>query len=470
LIPAFYFWESDSHFIIDQIPGTIVIFSTCFVLTLVSGIVFEIIGKRSDFTDKEGFAVVSAGWLAVAFFAALPFFLAGSVPTFTDAYFESMSAVTTTGATVLSYPLEDHYQSILFWRAFLQWLGGMGIIVLSVALLTRLTRGGRRLIEAEAPGPSLYKLKPTIMQTAKLLWLVYVFFTIAEIIALVIVGVPFYESIYHSFTTMSTGGFSPHTASVGYYSVIVHWVIIIFMIIAGANFTLHYQAIHGKAGEYLKDPEFRFYLMMIFGAGLLVFLSQLTNGYASGDAVTTSAFQTVSLMTSTGFTTANYDAWPEFSSFMLLLVMFIGGSAASTGGGMKQVRILLMLKMLKKKLRQLLNPREVVHVRLGSTVVPDQDLHTITMFFFAYILIFIISTGAMLAMGLDMISGASASASCLGNVGPALGTVGPDFSYGALPQAAKIWLIACMWLGRLEIFAALILFIPTAYKREAFLR
>ena len=470
VIPALYFWESGSEFIFTQIPGTIIIFILCFIITLICGIVMEIAGKREDFTDKEGFAIVSAGWLVVAFFASLPFLFAGSVSSFTDAYFEAMSGITTTGATILSYPLEDHYQSVLFWRALLQWLGGMGIIVLSVALLTRLTRGGRRLIEAEAPGPSLHKLKPTIMQTAKLLWLVYLFFTMAEIIALVVVGVPFYESVYHAFTTMSTGGFSPHTASVGHYSVLVHWVIIVFMIIAGTNFTLHYHAIHGKGREYLKDPEFKFYMVMIFFAGLFIFLSQVTSGYESGNSVHTSAFQTVSIMTSTGYTTANYDAWPEFSRFVLLLVMFVGGCAASTGGGMKQVRVLLMLKMLKKKLRQLLNPLEVVHVRLGNTVISDQDLHTITMFFFSYILIFIISTGAMLALGLDMISGASASASCLGNVGPALGTVGPDFSYAALPKLAKIWLIACMWLGRLEIFAAIILFIPTAYKREAFLR
>lgn len=470
VIPALYFWESETTILFVPIPSTAIVFIFCFFLSLATSFFFGLMGSKEDFTDREGFAIVSLGWLAVAFFASLPFLVSGSVPSFTDAYFESMSGLTTTGATVLSYPLEGHLQSVLFWRALLQWLGGMGIIVLSVAVLTRLTQGGTRLIEAEAPGPSLHKLKPTIMQTAKLLWLVYVFFTIAEIIALMVVGVPFYESIYHAFTTMSTGGFSVHTDSIAHYSIVVHWVIIVFMIIAGTNFTLHYYGLHGKRREYLKDPEFRFYLGLIGIAGLLIFLNQLGNGYAGGEAVTTSTFQTVSIMTTTGYTTANYDAWPSFSRFLLVLLMFVGGCAASTAGAMKQVRLLLMLKMLKKKLKQLLNPHAVVHVRLGKAVVSDQDLHTVTMFFFAYILIFIISTGAMLAMGLDMITGASAAASCLGNVGPALGAVGPNYSYAAFPGLAKVWLIACMWLGRLEIFTALILFVPTAYKKEAFLK
>ncbi len=470
IIPALYFWELESEFYFVSFPTAAVVFLFCFSVSMAAGFLLEVIGSKEDFTDKEGFAIVSGGWLVVAFFASLPFIITESVPTFTDAYFEAMSGLTTTGATILSYPLEDHIQSVLFWRALLQWLGGMGIIVLSVAVLTRLTQGGRRLIEAEAPGPSLHKLKPTIMQTAKLLWLVYVFFTMAEIIALVVVGVPFYEALYHAFTTMSTGGFSIHTNSIGHYSVVVHWIIIVFMIIAGTNFTLHYYGLHGKRREYFKDPEFRFYLGMIGIASLLIFLNRMVSGGVEGEAVSDSAFQTVSIMTTTGYTTANYDAWPSFSRFAILLLMFVGGCSASTAGAMKQVRVLLMLKMLKRKLHQLLNPKAVLPVRLGDAVVSDQNLHTITMFFFAYILIFVISTSAMLAMGLDMVTGASATASCLGNVGPALGGVGPSYSYAGLPQLAKIWLVGCMWLGRLEIFAALILFVPTAYKKEAFLR
>jgi trk system potassium uptake protein TrkH len=469
VIPAVYFWELEASFFFVGLPIIAVLFLFCFSVTFCFGYLLEIAGSKEDFTDKEGFAIVSGGWLVLAFFASLPFIMTKSVPYFTDAYFEAMSGLTTTGATVLSYPLEDHLQSVLFWRALLQWLGGMGIIVLSVAVLTRLTRGGRRLIEAEAPGPSLYKLKPTIMQTAKLLWLVYVFFTIAEIIALMVVGVPFYEALYHSFTTMSTGGFSVHTDSVGHYSSLVHWVIIVFMIIAGTNFTLHYYGIHGKSREYLKDSEFKFYLFMIFILTLFIFLNLIASGNIGGDKASKSAFQTVSIMTTTGYTTADYDAWPSFSRFVLLLAMFVGGCAASTGGAMKQVRVLLLLKMLKNKIQMLLNPRVVMPVRLGGVVVSDDDLHMVTMFFFAYVLIFIIASGALLALGLDMITGASAAASCLGNVGPALGGVGPSFSYESVPQSGKILLVGCMWLGRLEIFSALILFVPTAYKREAFL-
>lgn len=468
-IPALYFWEIETSLDYMHIPFNLVIFLFCFGLTLFCGFVFEFIGSKEDFTDKEGFAIVSGGWLVVAFFASLPFVMTQTLPDFVDAYFEAMSGLTTTGATVLPYPLEDHPQSVLFWRALLQWLGGMGIIVLGVAVLTRLTQGGQRLIEAEAPGPSLHKLKPTIMQTAKLLWLVYVFFTIAEIIALSLVGVPIYEALCHSFTTMSTGGFSTHTDSVGHYSVVVHWIIIVFMIIAGTNFTLHYHAVQGKAREYLKDSEFKFYLGMIIIAGILIFLNQLTAGSSTSNIASHSAFQTVSIMTTTGYTTTNYDAWPSFSRFLLLLLMFVGGCAASTSGAMKQVRVLLILKMLKQKLRQLLNPHSVVPVRLGKTVISEKDLHTITMFFVAYIFIFVLGTAAMLALDMDMITGASATASCLGNVGPALGGVGPSYSYASVPVAGKVILVICMWLGRLEIFTALILFVPSAYKRETFL-
>jgi trk system potassium uptake protein TrkH len=468
-IPALYFWEIERTLSYIHIPYTLVVFLFCFGLTLLCGFVMEFIGSKEDFTDKEGFAIVSGGWLVVAFFASLPFVLAETLPNFVDAYFEAMSGLTTTGATVLPYPLEDHPQSVLFWRALLQWLGGMGIIVLGVAVLTRLTQGGQRLIEAEAPGPSLHKLKPTIMQTAKLLWLVYVFFTIAEIIALALVGVPLYEALYHAFTTMSTGGFSTHTDSVGHYPIVVHWIIIVFMIIAGTNFTLHYHAVQGKGREYLRDPEFRFYMSIIGIVGVLIFLNQIAAGSASSDTASHSAFQTVSIMTTTGYTTVDYETWPSFSRFLLLLLMFVGGCAASTSGAIKQVRALLMLKMLKQKLRQLLNPHSVFPVRLGKAIVSEKDLHTITMFFFAYILIFIICSAILLALGMDIFTGASATASCLGNVGPALGGVGPSYSYASVPPAGKVVLIACMWLGRLEIFTALILFVPSAYKRETFL-
>jgi trk system potassium uptake protein TrkH len=469
IIVSIYFWEPQISIFGFEIPHTALIFLSCFLLTILIGFFLEYLGSTKDFTDKEGFAIVSGGWLIVAFFASLPFILTKSVFSFPDAYFESMSGLTTTGATILSYPLENHLQSVLFWRALLQWLGGMGIIVLSVAVLTRLTSGGKKLIESEAPGPSLHKLKPTIMQTAKLLWLVYVFFTIAEIVALRIVGVSIYEGVYHAFTTMSTGGFSPHTESIAFYSPIVHWIIIVFMIIAGANFTLHYYALHGKKGAYRKDPEFKFYMMIIGFVVGLIFIDLVGSGYIFQEAITDSAFQSVSIMTTTGYTTVDYGEWSSFSRFLIFMLMFVGGCAGSTAGAIKQVRILLMFKMLKRKLQQLLHPNVILNVRLGSNVISEKMLHTITMFFFAYILIFIISSAAMLAMGMDMISGASAAASCLGNVGPALGIVDPSYSYAAVPEAGKIWLTFCMWIGRLEIFTAVILFIPTAYKREAFL-
>ncbi len=456
-------------FLTFEIPFSIIVFSFCFLFTLIIGFLLEKIGESKDFTDKEGFAIVSGGWLIVALFAALPFILTRSVSTIPQAYFEAMSGLTTTGATILD-PIEGNLESLLFWRALLQWLGGMGIIVLSVAVLTRLTSGGRKLIESEAPGPSLNKLRPTITQTAKLLWMIYVFFTIAEIVALRIAGVSFYEGIYHAFTTMSTGGFSPYDASIANYSsMIVHWIIIFFMIIAGTNFTLHYYALHGKKRSYLSDPEFKFYISMILIVVALIFFDLLASGYIFQEALTKSAFQTVSIITTTGYATANYADWSSFSKFLILMLMFLGGCAGSTSGAIKQVRLLLMFKMLKRKLKKLLHPNIVIPVRLGENIISDELLHTISMFFFAYILIFVISSIAMVAMGLDIISGASAAAASLGNIGPALGIVNPSSSYAAIPEAGKVWLTFCMWIGRLEIFTALILFIPSAYKRETFL-
>ncbi len=469
IIVSLYFWEPEIVFLGFSFPATALVFFICFVLTLLIGFSLEFFGSKEDFTDKEGFAIVSGGWLIVAFFASLPFILTDSVFNFADAYFESMSGLTTTGATILSYPLEEHLQSVLFWRALLQWLGGMGIIVLSVAVLTRLTSGGRKLMESEAPGPSLNKLKPTIMQTAKLLWMVYVFFTVGEVVALRIAGVPIYEGIYHAFTTMSTGGFSIHTNSIAFYSPLVHWIIIFFMIIAGANFTLHYYSLHGKKKAYRKDPEFKFYLMIIGFVVSLILIDLIASGYLFNEALTQSAFQVVSIITTTGYTTVDYGNWSSFARYLIFMLMFVGGCAGSTSGAIKQVRILLMFKMLKRKLKQLLHPNMVEQVRLGNNVIQDKTLNTITMFFFAYILIFIISSAALLAMGMDIISGSSAAASCLGNVGPALGIVDPSYSYAAVPQVGKIWLTFCMWIGRLEIFTAIILFIPTAYKRETFL-
>jgi len=476
IIVSFYFQEQSITIYNFEIPITSIIFLICFILTFIFGFLSEKIGSTEDFSDKEGFAIVSIGWLTIAFFAALPFILSRSVPSFFDAYFESMSGLTTTGATILSYPLENHLQSVLFWRALLQWFGGMGIIVLSVAVITRLTHGGGKLIESEAPGPSLHRLKPTIMQTAKLLWLVYVFFTVAEIVLLRIAGVDFYEGMYHAFTTMSTGGFSIHTDSIAHYSSpFVHWIIIVFMILAGTNFTLHYYAVHGKENRYKKDSEFKFFISIILIVIAIISIDLIGSGYLNlglndiFSKITESSFQVISIITTTGYATANYDTWSNFARFIILMLMFIGGCAGSTSGAIKSVRILLMFKMLRRKLRQLLHPHAVLPVRLGDNVISDKALHTITMFFFAYILIFIVSTAAMLAFGMDMISGASASASCLGNVGPALGMVGPNFSYESVPVMGKIWLTGCMWIGRLEIFTALILFVPTAYKRETFL-
>lgn len=467
---ALYFNESPMDIFGYSFSRNALIFLLTGAFSLSVGLYFEVLGKRKDFSDKEGLFIVSTGWLMLAFLASLPFIATGVLSNPADAYFESMSGLTTTGATVLSYPIESHPESVLFWRALLQYMGGMGIIVLSVAVLSKLTAGGARLMEAETPGPSLTRLKPAITQTAKLLWLIYVFFSLAEIIMLVVLGMPLYDAVYHTFTTMSTGGFSNKTAGIAYYgSWQIELVVILFMVIAGTNFTLHYYGLHGDSKQYFKDPEFRTYLLL-----LLAVIAAITwNVHSAGEGINESfrgaGFTVTSLMTSTGYSTANYNLWPDASRFLLLFVMIIGGCAGSTSGGLKVVRFLLVFKLLKRKVIQLSNPNRVISIKLGGNVIQEADMSSISLLFFAHLLIMAFSTLLFAAMGMDFISSLSGAISSLSNIGPALGTLGPINNFAEVPAAGKVLMSLLMWMGRLEIFTALIIISPDTYKKTKIL-
>ncbi len=461
VIPAFYYQEAPVFF--GFLPYNAVVFLLMSSLTVTLGIPAKAYGRAEDFHHNEAIVLVSSSWLILALISSLPFFLTFTLSCPIDGFFEAMSGITTTGATVLPFPLEDHPQSILLWRAVLQWIGGMGIIVLSVAILTKLSSGGLSLLEAESPGPSITRLKPKIKETAKILWFLYSLFTLLLFILLLGARVGVYDAVYHSFTTMPTGGFSPHTESVAYFSSVVQWIIIFFMIIAGVNFSLHYQCFIGNPKKMLKNPEFRTYLFIIFGVTIVITLLSVVSSVAD-ISVLDALFQVVSVMTTTGYTTVNFDAWPELFRLFLLLLMFIGGSAGSTGGGIKVLRILLIFKMVKRKLIEFINPRRVMVVRMGDTVVEENTLNTIAMFFVAYVIIFAI--GAIIMVGLtgDMISGIAASATSLGNVGPGLGLVASDFS--SVPASGRLIMSLFMWIGRLEIFTAVVLFNPSLYKKS----
>jgi len=437
------------------------------VITSLSGLLlWKYFSSKDPIGHKEGFAIATLGWIFAAGFGALPFLFAGTFPSFIDAYFESMSGFTTTGATVL-VPIEGNPYAILFWRDFIQWLGGMGIIVLVVAILPALGAGGMQLFKSEVPGPEPDRLKPRIKETAKLLWAVYILFSVLQVACLYFTGMTLFDALTHMFGTMPTGGFTPRNLSVGAYdNPIFENIIILFMFIAGANFTLHYKALHGNPKSLFKDREFLFYGGIILFSILAIATELRFYIYNSiFTALRYASFQVVSIATTTGFVTADYDTWPAFSKSVLLILMFVGGCAGSTGGAIKNIRILLLLKQAYREFRKLIHPQAVSPIRLGDKVVSEDVMRNITGFFFLYMCIFVISSFIMTILGLDIISAMASVAATLGNVGPGLGLVGPVQTYAVIPPLGKIVLTLCMLLGRLEIYTVLILVVPEFWKK-----
>ena len=468
LIASLVYWEKD--IIWGLYPANALIFLFLILFSITVGLLLERLGSPFDFSDTEAFAIVSISWLIIALISTLPFILSGVLPNFVDAFFESMSGLTTTGATVLQVTsgdyLDSYPHSIMLWRALIQWIGGMGMIVLSVAILAKFTRGGVRLLSAESPGPTLTRLKPRVTHTAKVMWLVYCGFSLTEFILLYIFGMNAYDAMYHTFTTMATGGFSSRIGSVGEYSCMIQWTITIFMIVAGVNFALLYYSFKGRARDMLRDAEFRFYvgvfLISTFIISIAIYGSE-NNGF---DSVRLSAFQVASILSTTGYSTANFDVWPEFARLLLLFLMFIGGCAGSTGGGIKNIRILIVLKTLGRKFKKLGRERMVVPIKVAGNPVPESLVEHITSFFLLYILLFVVGTGLIVGLGLDMVSGASAVAASLGNVGPGLARVGPTGDYAFLSPWGKVILALLMWVGRLEIFTVVAIFNPALYRKK----
>ncbi|MEF8835393.1 MAG: TrkH family potassium uptake protein [Candidatus Thermoplasmatota archaeon] len=458
VIPAL--WYQETPLLFGFLPGTALIYLFLASFTITLGYPAQNFGRPEDFYQNEAIVIVSLTWIALASISSLPFLMTSTLTSPIDAFFEAMSGMTTTGATVLPFPLEQHPKSLMLWRGFLQWLGGMGIIVLSVAILTKLSSGGLSLLEAEAPGPTITRLKPKIKETAKILWYIYGLFTLMLIILLLGAKVSLYDAVYHSFTTMPTGGFSPHKNSVAYFSSTVQWIFIPFMIIAGVNFSLHYQVFKGNFKKLLKNSEFKAFLAVIAVSTIIITLVGASLDIPLRDAL----FQSVSIVTTTGYTTANFDAWPEMIRLILLMLMFIGGSAGSTAGGMKVMRVLLVFKMIKRKFKEFINPRRVEVVRMGDTVVDEKVLETVVIFFCAYLIIFAIGAFIMVGLTGDIVTGIAASATTLGNVGPGLGLVATDFR--AVPESGKLIMAMFMWIGRLEVFTAIALFSPQLYKKR----
>ncbi len=427
---------------------------------------------RDDIGPREGFGVVTFAWTGVALFGALPYLFTGSIEGLAPAIFESMSGFTTTGATVIR-DIEALPKGVLLWRSMTHWLGGMGIIVLVIAILPFLGVGGMQLFKAEVPGPTAERLRPRITQTAKLLWGVYLGLTAAQALLYVLGGMTIFDAINHAFATLATGGFSTKNASIAAFdSRYIQYVTIVFMYLAGVNFALHLRAVAGKR-PYLRDTEWRFFSgLLLLATGLLVGINLATGSYSFSGlgieaAFRDSLFQVVSIATTTGFVSIDYEAWASGAVALIVALMFTGGMAGSTGGGIKAVRLLLMFKHMANVLRRHLHPRGVYVARVGRSVVSEDVMANVVGFvgFYAFLVL-----GGMLVMamlGMDLATAFGASAATVGNIGPGLGGVGPVENYAWISSPALVVLTFLMLVGRLEIFTVLLLFHPDLWRRRA---
>jgi len=449
------------------------------VLTAGAGAgVFHLTKWKGEITSREGFAIVTFAWTGAGLFGALPYLFSGTVGDLIPAFFESMSGFTTTGATIFT-EIEDLPHGILFWRSFTHWLGGMGIIVLAIAVLPYLGVGGMQLFKAEVPGPTPERLRPRIAQTAKLLWYVYLGLTVLETVLLMLGGMDLFDASTHTFATLATGGFSTRNASIaGFDSSYIHYVIILFMYLAGINFALHFRAVTGHL-DYFKDHEWRFFTLVLLGAALLLSILNLSAGTydltVSGveKGFRDGLFQAVSIGTTTGFVTADYELWAPAAQMVIFLLFFTGGMAGSTGGGMKSVRVLLLLKQTAMEIRKHLHPRAVLLARVGRRPVKEDVLANVLGFVLLYGLLWVAGSMVLSLLGLDFLTSLGASAATVGNIGatvgnigPGLGNVGPTDNYGWMSQPALGVMSFLMLVGRLEIYTVLLLFHPETWRSK----
>ncbi len=436
------------------------------LILLVVGLILRSMKAKKDFFAREGFCTVGLIWLLMGAFGALPFWFSGLFGPYVDCLFETISGFTTTGATILAQ-IEGLPLGLLFWRSFTHWLGGMGVLVLTSALLPSLGISSAYLVQAESPGPVVSKLVPKSSQSAKILYGIYLAMTALEALLLRIAGMSWYDAVVHAFATAGTGGFSVRNLSVGAYaSPAVDIIITVFMLLFSLNFTVYFLLLCGKWKQALASDELRFFGAVVGVSTLLVCLNVFSIYQSVGETLRRAAFQVASIISTTGFATADFDKWPEFSRMLLVVLMFIGACAGSTGGGIKCARILVLFKTVRRELRKIVHPRSVNVVKLDGAVVPETTLHTIQVFFVTYLFIML---GASVLVGLDNNSfGTTLTAviSCLSNVGPGLELVGPMGNFTCFSAISKLILSLCMIIGRLEIFPILILFSPAAWKRS----
>ncbi|MGB5818365.1 MAG: potassium transporter TrkG [Saonia sp.] len=450
------------------------------IVTMLVGVMamFYTRGHEKVVKRKEGYIIVTFGWLVMSVSGVLPYLFSGAIPDATNAFFETISGYTTTGASILD-DIEVLPEGILFWRSLTHWIGGMGIIVLAIAILPLLGIGGMQLFAAEAPGPNADKLHPRITDTAKRLWLIYFGYTVAETVLLNLAGMSFFDAINHSLATLSTGGFSTKNASLAYWNdqPLIQYIVIFFMFLAGSNFVLSYFAFKGKVQRIIKDEEFKFYAGFIL---LFTIIATLVIYYKANVPVSDyhpmvvgqgessfrhAFFQVLAIVTTTGFVTADFTNWTPFLTVFFFGLMFLGGSAGSTAGGIKVMRHLLIIKNGLLEFKRTLHPNAIIPVRYNNKTVREHIVYNIIGFFVLYMLTFIIGSLVLGLLGLDFQSAIGGAASSLGNVGPALGSLNPVSNFNGLPALGKWWCGFLMLLGRLELFTVLILLTPYFWKR-----
>ncbi|HIE44446.1 MAG TPA: TrkH family potassium uptake protein [Candidatus Omnitrophica bacterium] len=463
MIPAcawgFYYREKEA--VLSILLSMVIILALGGLLTFLGR------GSAKRLYRKEAIAIVGSAWLIGAALGGLPFYLSGTLPAYIDSFFEAMSGFATSGSTVLQ-EIESTPKSILFWRSFTHWLGGMGIIVLFVAVLPFLGVGGRELFKREFSSATAQDLKPRIKDTAGILWKIYITLSIIEVSVLLACGMSFFDALCHTFGSMGTGGFSTKTLSIGHYnSVAIELIIMLFMILAGTNFTLYFQLLRGRRKSLFNDPEWRVYISLLAISILFVSTTLLLSGtYPTiRSSLRYGSFQVVSIMTCTGFTTANFDNWPYVCKLLLILLMFVGGCSGSTSGGIKVIRISILFKSIMAHIARVINPKQVRRVTVGSILI-DEELQKIAFGFFGlYIFIFCVASFIMTLLGVDIITSVSSVAATLNMVGPGLGGVSPARDFASLPQAGKLLLSFCMAIGRLELFSILAFFTPYFWRR-----
>lgn len=477
---SFMFFSSLVSFAYQDGVGIEMLYAGLIALLIGGGAMLITRNHKKEIQKKEGYIIVTFGWIFMALAGTLPYLFTGAIPNFTNAFFETMSGYTTTGASILS-DIESIPKGVLFWRSITHWIGGMGIIVLAIAILPLLGIGGMQLFAAEAPGPGGDKLHPRITDTAKRLWLIYVGYTLAETILLWAAGMTFFDAINHSLSTLSTGGFSTKNASVAFWNdqPLIQYIIILFMFLAGTNFVLSYFAFKTKFSKILKDEEFKLYTLFIIGLSIVAafFIYFMADPSSSSiahpmvlgpfeSAIRHGLFQVLAVVTTTGFVSADFTMWTPFLTIFFFGLMFLGGSSGSTSGGIKVVRHLIMIKNGIMEFKRTLHPSAIIPVRYNNKSVQQPIVFNVLAFFILYMLSFIVGVLIFSLLGLDFETSLGGAASSLGNVGPALGDLGPVANYGGLPNAAKWWSSFLMLIGRLELFTVLILLTPFFWRNR----